>query len=105
MRFEVGHISSLATATADAPLVAIRAPATELCKIREIGITLIDAVETRLGLVRATTVSVTPATTKAGQNVVPGGPASGSLLVSSWATPPVIAWLQFRLDSRHIARR
>lgn len=90
MRFEVGNISSLTTATADSPLVAIRAPATAICKIREIGITLIDATETRLGLARATTVSVTPGTDKFGQNTVPGGPASLTRLVSSWATAPVI---------------
>lgn len=90
MRFEAGNISSITTATAGTPLVAIRAPATERCAIREIGVTLIDATETRLGLIRAGTVSVTPASTIAGQNHVPGAPASGTLLVSSFGTAPVI---------------
>jgi len=90
MRYEAGNISTLVTATANAPLVAIRAPVTERAAIREIGVTLIAATSTLLGLVRATTVSVTPGTTIAGQNLNPLSPASGTLLVSSWATAPVI---------------
>jgi hypothetical protein len=90
MRFEAGNISSITTATAGTPIIAIRSPATERCALRELGVTLIDATETRLGLVRATTVSLIPADTKAGQNHAPGAPASGSLLVSSFGTAPVI---------------
>lgn len=90
MRYEAGNVSSLVTATANAPLVAIRAPATERAALRELGVTLIAATSTLLGLVRATTVSVTPGTTIAGQNKHSGGPASGTLLVSSWGTVPVI---------------
>jgi hypothetical protein len=90
MRFEAGNVSTLVTATANAPLVAIRAPATELCQIREIGIFLLAATSTRLGLIRASVVSVTPGTTVAGQNTIPGAPASASLLVSSWGTVPTI---------------
>lgn len=96
MRFEAGNVTSLATATANAPLCAIRAPATERCALRELGITLVAATSTLLGLVRATTVSVTPGTTIAGQNKNPGSPASGTLLVSSWATAPVIPTNYFR---------
>ena len=91
MRFEAANVSTLTTATANTALVAIRAPATELCQIREIGVFLIAATSTRLGLVRATAVSVTPGTTVAGQNVIPGAPVSASLLVSSWGTVPTIA--------------
>lgn len=91
MRFEAGNLSTLTTATAGAPLVALRAPATEIMRIREIGVTLIAATASRLGLVRATTVSVTPGTTVAGQAVHPLGPASASLLVSSWGTVPVVS--------------
>jgi hypothetical protein len=91
MRFSAGNVSTLATATANAPLVAIRAPATERCAIREIKITLVAATSTLLGITRATTVSVTPGTTMAGVNSIPGAPASGTLLVSSWATAPVVA--------------
>lgn len=91
MRFEAGNISTLTTATANAPLVALRAPATERMALRELGVTLIAATSTLLGLVRATTVSVTPGTTVAGQAKNPLSPASGSLLVSSWGTVPVIS--------------
>jgi hypothetical protein len=90
MRFEAGTVSSIVLATAT-PLVAIRAPATERCLLRELGVTLVTATSTRLGLVRATTVSVTPAGTTAGQNKQPGAPASGTLLVTTWATAPVVA--------------
>jgi hypothetical protein len=91
MKFEAGNISTLVTATADAPLVAIRAPATEICKLRELSVTLIAATSTLLGLARATTVSVTPGTTKPGRNSVPGAPDSATLLISSWGTAPVIS--------------
>lgn len=92
MRFEAGNVSTLTTATANAPLVALRAPAAEVMRVREFGVTLIAATSTRLGLARATTVSVTPGTTVAGQpGGVAGGPVSASLLVSSWATVPIIS--------------
>src|SRR5690349_5650678 len=91
MRFEAGNVSTLTTATADAPLVAIRAPATEIGRLLELGITLDAATVTKLGLARATTVSVTPGTTKPGRNVHKGAPDSGTLLVSSWGTVPVIS--------------
>lgn len=90
MRFEAGNVSTLLTATANAPLAAIRAPATERCGLRELGVFLSAATSTVLGLVRATTISVTPGSTVAGQNTVPGAPASGTLLVSSWGTAPVL---------------
>lgn len=96
MRYEAGNVSTLTTATAGAPLVAIRAPATERCALRELGVTLLAATSTRLALVRASTVSVTPGTTIAGQNKVPGAPASGTLLVSSWGTVPVVGTSFFR---------
>lgn len=90
-RFEGAALSSLVTATLDAPLVAIRAPATENCRLRELGITLVAATSTRLGLARATTVSATPATTKPGRNKVPLAPDSATVLVNSWTTAPVIS--------------
>lgn len=90
-RFEAGALSSLTTATADDPLVAIRVPAAEVGKLRELGVTLVAATSTRLGLARATTVSVTPGTTKPGRNVVTDAPDSGTLLVNSWATKPVVS--------------
>lgn len=96
MRYGAANVTGLTTAAVNAPLAAIRAPATEMCKIREIGVTLKDAVNTRLGICRATTVSVTPGTTVAGQNHQYGAPASGSLLVCSWATAPVVATSHFR---------
>src|SRR5689334_16709236 len=91
MRFEAGNLSTLVTATQDAPLVALRAPATETMKLLELGISLTAATATRLGLARATTVSVTPGTTKPGRNTIKGAPDSASLLVASWATVPVIS--------------
>src|SRR6266571_5302118 len=91
MRFEAGNVSSLVTATADAPLVAMRGPSAEVCMLRELGVFLIAATITRLGLARATTVSVTPGTTKPGRNKTLGAPDSGTLLVSSWGTAPVIS--------------
>jgi hypothetical protein len=96
MRFEAGNLSTLTTATAGAPLVAIRAPATESCKLYELGVTLVAATSTRLALARATTVSVTPGTTIAGQNKTPLAPVSGTLLVSSWGTVPVVGASFFR---------
>lgn len=90
MRFEAANISTLTTATAGAPLVAIRAPATETCRLRELGILLVAATQTLLELRRATTVSVTPGTTIAGQPHTPLAPVSGTLLVSSWGTVPVV---------------
>lgn len=96
MRFEVGNITTLTTATAGAPLCAIRAPATETCRLRELGVTLVAATSTLLGLARATTVSVTPGTTTAGQAKHPLAPVSGTLTVSSWGTVPVISASYFR---------
>jgi hypothetical protein len=90
-RFEAANVSSLTTATADAPLVALRAPAAEVMKLVELGIMLTGATSSVLGLARATTASVTPATTKPGRNLHKGGADSGSLLVSSWTTAPVIS--------------
>jgi hypothetical protein len=66
-------------------------PATEVGKLRELGVTLVAATSTLLGLARVTTVSVTPATTKPGRNVIVDAPDSGTLLVNSWATKPVIS--------------
>src|SRR6266550_4761496 len=96
MRFEAGNTSTLVTGTADAPLVAIRAPATEIGRLLELGVFLTAATATRLGLARATTVSITPGTTKPGRAVFPGTPAapladSATLLVASWGTAPVIS--------------
>jgi hypothetical protein len=101
MRYEAGNTSTLATATADAPLVAVRAPATEVGRLLEFGLFLTQATATRLGLARATTVSVTPGTTKPGRAVRAGTPSapladSGTLLVSSWGTAPVISTNYFR---------
>lgn len=96
MRFEAGNVSTLVTATANAPLVAIRAPTTEICRLFELGIMLTSATATQLGLARATTVSVTPASTKPGRAIFPGTPSapladSATLLVSGWTTAPVIS--------------
>jgi hypothetical protein len=96
MRFEAGNVSTLTPATADTPLIAIRAPVGEGGRLRELGITLQAATATQLGLARATTVSVTPGTTKPGRAAKAGTPAaplpdSGILLVSSWVTVPVIS--------------
>jgi hypothetical protein len=96
MRYEAGNTSTIVTATADLPLVAIRAPTTEIARLLELGVFLTSATATRLGLARATTVSVTPGTTKPGRAIFPGTPAapladSGTLLVSSWGTGPVIS--------------
>lgn len=96
MRFEASGTSILVTATAGAPLVAIRAPAAERCALRELGITLQAATSTRLGLHRATTVSGTPTGNIAGQNKNPLSPVSGSTLVTGWTTAPVIAAVPFR---------
>ncbi len=90
-RFEASVVTTLVTATANAPLVAIRVPATERAAILEMGITTTGtAAATQLGIVRATTVSGTPAATVLGQNVIPGAPASGTLLVPAWTTAPVL---------------
>lgn len=95
MRFEAGATSVLVAATAT-PIVAMRAPATEQMKLRELGIFLQAATATRLGLVRATVVSVTPTGNFAGQNKNPGSPASGSTLVTGWTTIPTAAGTPFR---------
>jgi hypothetical protein len=95
MRFEASATSILVAATAT-PIVAIRAPATERCAIREIGVTLQGATSTRLGLARASVVSVTPTGNFAGQNMVPGAPASGSTLVTGWTTIPTAGGTPFR---------
>jgi hypothetical protein len=88
-RYEAAARSSLVTATADDPLFAIRAPATETARLVELGVTLVAATSTLLGLARVTTVSVTPATTKPGRNVIVDAPDSATLLVNSWGTKPV----------------
>lgn len=96
MRFEGSATSVLVTATIGAPLVAIRAPATERGALRELGVVLQAATSTRLGLYRATTVSGTPTGNFAGQNKQPGAPVSGTTLVTGWTTAPVIAAVPLR---------
>lgn len=96
MRFETAATSILVTATALAPLAALRAPATEQMKLRELGIFLQAATATRLALARASAVSATPTGNFAGQNKQPGAPASGSTLVTGWTTPPTVAAGLFR---------
>lgn len=87
----------MVTATLLAPLVAVRCPATEQANLRELGVTLQAATATRLGLFRATTVSVTPTGNFAGQNkCAPGTPASGTTLVTGWTTAPVLAAVPMR---------
>lgn len=90
MRFEAGATSVLQPATAT-PLVAIRAPATERAALRELGVTLQAATVTRLGLARATAVSLVPTGNFAGQNKQPSAPASGTTLVTGWGTIPTAA--------------
>jgi hypothetical protein len=90
-RYEAGARSSLVTATANAPLVSIRVPATEVGKLRELGVTLVAATSTLLGLARATVVSATPATTMPGRNVIVDAPDSATLLVNSWTTVPTVS--------------
>lgn len=96
MRYEASASSILVTATANAPLVAIRVPAGVRGLIREIGVSLQAATSTRLGLVRATTVSVTPTGNIAGQNVNPSGTASATTLVTGWTTAPVLSAVYLR---------
>lgn len=95
MRYEAAATSVLVAATAT-PIVAIRAPATERCLIREIGVSLQGATSTRLGLARASAVSVTPTGNFAGQNMQPGAPASGTTLVTGWTTIPTAGGTPFR---------
>lgn len=95
MRYEASATSVIVAATAT-PIVAFRAPATERMAIREIGVTLQAATSTRLGLARASAVSVTPTGNFAGQNKNPGSPASGSTLVTGWTTIPTAAGTPFR---------
>lgn len=87
MRFE-SSATSVIVAAAATPICAIRCPATERMNVREIGVTLQAATSTRLSLVRATVVSVTPTGNFAGQNKQPGAPASASTLVTGWTTIP-----------------
>ncbi len=87
MRFEAGATSVLVAATAT-PIISLRCPATERMQLRELGVTLQAATSTRLGLVRATVVSVTPTGNFAGQQKQPGAPASGATLVTGWTTIP-----------------
>lgn len=87
MRYEASA-TSIIVAAAATPIVAFRTPATERMAIREIGVTLQAATSTRLGLVRASVVSVTPTGNFAGQNHTPGAPASGGTLVTGWTTIP-----------------
>jgi hypothetical protein len=95
MRYEAAATSIIVAATAT-PIVAIRASATERCAIREIGITLQGATSTRLGLARATVISATPTGSFAGQNTVPGAPASTTTLVTGWTTIPTAGGTPFR---------
>lgn len=95
MRFEASATSVLVAATAT-PIVALRAPATERMALRELGVTLQGATSTRLGLARATVVSVTPTGNFAGQNKNPLSPASGSTLVTGWTTIPTASGTPFR---------
>lgn len=89
-RFEVGATSILTTAVADAPLIAIRAPATEVLRITEIGISLVTAVASRLKLIRALAVSVTPTGNLPLRPTKPGAPNSGSTFVTGWTTAPTV---------------
>jgi len=91
MRYEASATSVLVSAVANAPLVAIRAPATERGILREFGITLQAATSTRLGLVRATTVSVTPTGSVAGVNHEAGVAAGATTLITGWTTAPVVS--------------
>lgn len=87
MRFE-SSATSIIVAAAATPIVALRCPVTERMAVREIGVTLQAATATRLSLVRATVVSVTPTGNFAGQNKNPLSPASASTLVTGWTTIP-----------------
>lgn len=95
MRFEASATSVIVAATAT-PIVALRCPAAERMAVREIGIVLQAATATRLSLVRATVVSVTPTGNFAGQNKNPLSPASGSTLVTGWTTIPTAGGVPFR---------
>lgn len=89
-RFEAGILSILTSAVADGPLVAIRAPATEVLRITEIGISLVTAVASRLELIRALAVSITPTGNIPLKNTKPGAPNSGSTIVTGWTTAPTV---------------
>lgn len=95
MRFEASATSILVAATAT-PIVALRCPVTERMAVREIGVTLQAATATRLSLVRATVVSVTPTGNFAGQAKNPLSPASASTLVTGWTTIPTAGGTPFR---------
>lgn len=95
MRFEAGATSVIVAATAT-PIVALRCPATERMALRELGVTLQAATSTRLGLARASVVSVTPTGNFAGQNKQPGAPVSASTLVTGWTTIPTAGGTPFR---------
>lgn len=95
MRFEAAATSVIVAAAAT-PIVALRCPATERMQLRELGIFLQAATSTRLGLFRASVVSVTPTGNFAGQNKQPGAPASGSTLVTGWTTIPTAAGTPLR---------
>lgn len=90
MRYEVGWITLLTTATANAPLCAIRAPATHVCRLLELGIFPDSAVSSGLGIVAATTVSVTPTGNIAGNNIAFGKPVSNTVIATGWGTAPVV---------------
>lgn len=90
MRFEAGA-TSIIVAAAATPIVAFRCPTTERMAIREIGVTLQAATSTRLSLVRATVVSVTPTGNFVGNAKNPLSPASASTLVTGWTTIPTAA--------------
>jgi hypothetical protein len=95
MRFEASATSIIVAATAT-PIVALRCPVTERMGLRELGVTLQAATSTRLGLARASVVSVTPTGNFAGQNKNPASPASGSTLVTGWTTIPTAGGTPFR---------
>lgn len=95
MRFEASATSIIVAATAT-PIVALRCPATETMKLRELGIFLQAATSSRLALVRATVVSATPTGNFAGVNTQPGAPVSGSTLVTGWTTIPTAAGTPLR---------
>lgn len=95
MRFE-SSATSVIVAAAATPIVALRCPVTERMAVREIGVTLQAATATRLALVRATVVSVTPTGNFAGQAKNPLSPASASTLVTGWTTIPTAGGTPFR---------
>lgn len=97
--YSAGGVSTLTTATANAPLVGFRGSTTVRCAVREIGVFMLTGATTsgNLGLQRSTALGTGSLTSVTGQAHDPGDPATSGVLVTNWATlKPTTADVYFK---------